>query len=325
MGYLKENVMKRIRNVFALLLLVTLSAGILNGCGKKDTDQASADGKKTITIGYLPITHAVALFEAKELLDESEESVTISLQKFSSWTDLTNALNAGKIDGASMLIELAMSAKSQGIDLKAVSLGHKDGNVIVVSDDIESVEDLKGTTFAIPSNQSSHNILLQEALKEGGLTTDDITIVQLSPSEMPSSLASKAIDGYCVAEPFGAQAVSQDIGHVLYTSSELWEESICCALVLRSDYISENQADVNTLISYYTKGGSELDSTSELSLATDYLGQDESILEESLKWISFDDLTITEEAYDDLCTKVIEDKILDNPPSYSDFIYQTGK
>jgi len=33
-----------------------------------------------------------------------------------------DALNSGKVDGASMLIELAMKAKEQGIDLKAVAL-----------------------------------------------------------------------------------------------------------------------------------------------------------------------------------------------------------
>jgi len=35
-------------------------------------------------------------------------------------------LNSGKVDGASMLIELAMKAKEQGIDLKAVALGHRE-------------------------------------------------------------------------------------------------------------------------------------------------------------------------------------------------------
>jgi len=69
------------------------------------------------------------------------------------------------VDGASMLIELAMKAKEQGIDLKAVALGHRDGNVVVVSKDINKVEDLKGKSFAIPSKLSTHNSLTYYAEK----------------------------------------------------------------------------------------------------------------------------------------------------------------
>ena len=86
------------------------------------------------------------------------------MQKFSSWSDLTDALHAGKIDGASELIELAMSAKGKGVDLQVAALGHRDGNVIVVNDTIQDAADMKGKTFAIPSTQSSHYILLQELL-----------------------------------------------------------------------------------------------------------------------------------------------------------------
>lgn len=112
----------------------------------------------------------------------------------------------------------------------------------------------------IPHTQSSHNILLNDMLAEGGLTTDDIEIVQLSPSEMPSSLASGAIAGYCVAEPFGAQAVYQGFGHVLYNSEELWEDSLCCGLVLNGASIDRLGSEaVDTLIEKYYAAGNALD------------------------------------------------------------------
>lgn len=79
-----------------------------------------------------------------------EKGIQIKLQKFSSWSDLTDALHTGKIDGASELIELAMSAKTKGVDLKAVALGHRDGNVIVTNSTIESFEARKGMSVFIP-------------------------------------------------------------------------------------------------------------------------------------------------------------------------------
>ena len=210
----------KFKRLLTFALAATLSFSALTGCGTTNPDSTSAadatktDSSKTnITLGYLPITHALTVFETKELLDKKSDSdIEVTLQKFSSWTDLMDALNSGKIDGASVLVELAMGAVSNGIDLKAAALGHKDGNVVIVSDDISDVRDLKGKTFAIPSNQSSHNILLNDMLALGDLSIDDINVVQLAPSEMPSSLASGSIDGYCVAEPFGAQAVVQGYG-----------------------------------------------------------------------------------------------------------------
>lgn len=288
--------------------------------GIRETENSGEEN--IVTIGYLPITHALPLFETKELLEREGAPLRIELQKFGSWTDLTDALNAGEIDGASMLVELAMSATSQGIGLKAVGLGHRDGNVVVVSNDIETAEDLKGKTFAIPSNLSSHNILLGDMLEAAGLDKQDVTIVQLAPAEMPSSLASGAIAGYLVAEPFGAQAVVNGIGHVLYESEELWEDSICCALVLREDFIDAQKEQADKLISYYYDAGNSLSGERALEVAKEYLGQDEEVLKASLEWISYENLAISEEDYALLAEKVKEDEILAEPPVYEEFVYR---
>lgn len=221
-----------------------------------------------------------------------------------------------------MLIELAMNAVSQGIDLKAVALGHKDGNVIIASNDIQTVEDLKGKTFAIPSNQSSHNILLQDMLATAGMTIEDLTVTQLAPSEMPSSLASGAIDGYCVAEPFGAQAVVQKFGHVLFRSDDLWEDSQCCAFVFRNEFLQNKQEIADQLINTYMEAGKQLDTDTALKIAKDYLGQEEETLKESLQWIQYDDLELTKEAYDVLVEKIKTYGINEAPPTYEDFVYQ---
>lgn len=243
------------------------------------------------------------------------------MQKFSSWADLTDALHAGKIDGASELIELAMSAKAKGVDLKAVALGHRDGNVIVTNDTIQTSSDMKGKTFAIPSTQSSHYILLIEELAKAGLTLDDVQVTQLAPSEMPSSLASGAIDGYCVAEPFGAQAVTQGFGNVLSRSDELWSDSVCCGLIFRTEVIEENPEAFALLLDGYERAGEKLDKEEALRIAKEYLGQDETTLETSLNWIRYDDLTITKEAYDSLYDEVISNNMIENPPTYEDFVY----
>lgn len=301
--------LKKIALVSSFLILMACFVG----CGKDK-------GKKTLTIGYLPITHALPVLEVSKLVEDKDD-YTIELKKFSSWSDLTDALNAGRIDGASMLMELAMNAVSQGIELKAVALGHRDGNVIVAANDVKRPIDLKGKKFAIPHNLSSHNILMQEMLEKGGLTTKDITVIQLAPSEMPSSLASGAISGYCVAEPFGAQAVEQNIGHVLYESEELWEDSLCCALVLSNQFIKKNKGIVDSFLAKYHKGANHLQLQTAKDTASKYLGQGEKVLEMSLGWITFDELNITKESYEDIREKMMKYDVMATPPSYETFVY----
>ncbi|MDE6789285.1 MAG: ABC transporter substrate-binding protein [Ruminococcus sp.] len=298
-------------------IISVLTAGVLafslTACGKK------SDDSNTIKIAYLPITHSLAVLETADEL-AAQTGLQVELVKYGSWTELTDALNSGRVDGASVLIELAMKSKEQGIGIKAVALGHKDGNVIITSSDITSAEDLKGKTIAIPHRQSSHNILLNDALATAGLTIDDINVTELAPTEMPSALAGGQIDGYCVAEPFGAKAVSLGAGKVLFTSEELWEDSLCCGLVLTDTFIENHSEDAKTFVKSYKQAGQNLTKEQAMETATKYLNQDEDVLELSLQWISYDDLEITEENYSTLTEKVKAYGLSENPPSYADFV-----
>lgn len=301
--------MNRFKKITAVLTALTLFT--LSGCGKKSDDN-------TIKIAYLPITHALALCETVEELESN--GFNVDLVKCGSWSELTDALNTGRVDGASVLIELAMKSKEQGIDISAVALGHKDGNVIVVSNNIDDMANLAGKTFAIPHRQSSHNILLNDALAKSDMTIDDVNITELAPTEMPSALATGQIDGYCVAEPFGAKAVSLGAGKVMYSSEELWEDSLCCGLVLTDKFIEENPETAKDFVTAYKQAGNNLRGETAKNTAKKYLNLEDDILDISLQWISYDNLEITEEAYAALVEKVKEYGLSDNPPSYEDFV-----
>lgn len=298
-------------------IISVLTAGILalslTACGKK------SDDSNTIKIAYLPITHSLAVLEASDELAE-KDGLQVELVKYGSWNELMDALNSGRVDGASVLIELAMKSKEQGVGIKAVALGHKDGNVIITSSDIASAEDLKGKTIAIPHRQSSHNILLNLALETAVKTIDDINVTELAPTEMPSALAGGQIDGYCVAEPFGAKAVSMGAGKVLFTSEELWKDSLCCGLVLTDSFIENHSENAKTFVNSYKQAGQNLTKEQAMKTAEKYLNQDKNVLELSLQWISYDDLEITEENYSTLTEKVKAYGLSENPPSYADFV-----
>ena len=98
------------KRILALLLAVT-TAFALTACGSGNTasngsastaSTASDPNFKgeTIKIAYLPITHALAVFEAAEELKDNPD-IRVELVKYGSWTELMDALNTGNVDGAS--------------------------------------------------------------------------------------------------------------------------------------------------------------------------------------------------------------------------------
>jgi len=233
-----------------------------------------------------------------------------------------DGLSTCAIDGASVLIQLAMNAKEKYVDLKAVALGHRDVKVLIGGKDIASVEDLKGKSFAIPSRFSTHNILLYEMLKKHGIGYDEVDVVELPPAEMPAALAEGRIAGYVVAEPFGAMSVALENGKVLYQSEEIWQDSIDCGLVLRGDFIENNKALVESFVADYVAGGELAEHKDEHTYAVvdDYLTVEKDVLDLSLEWISYDNLSIEEDSYTILRDALIEMGLSENPPMYEEFV-----
>ncbi len=302
----------------AILVLIVGIILTISACTKKQDE--TGNNVKTIKIGYLPITHALPLFVQNET--STSTNYKIELVKFGSWPELVEALNAGEIDGASMLVELAMKAKEQGIDVKSVALGHRDGNVVIVANDIKDASDLKGKTVSIPSKLSSHNILLYQLLKENNLKPSDVNVVELPPPEMPAALSEGRISAYIVAEPFGALSVSSKKGKVLATSQEIWQDSLCCTLVLSNDFINENNSVAKEFVTEYVKSAdkAELKDEDVFKIASKYMNVPKNVLSTSLKWISYKDLAIKESEYKVLTDYLKEMGLSENPPSYEDFV-----
>ncbi|PYZ91969.1 metal ABC transporter substrate-binding protein [Salipaludibacillus keqinensis] len=294
---------------------------VLSACGRPTPGE-----NDVIRIGHLPITHAAPLYFTKEYEEELLNGAEIELVRFSSWIELMDALNAGRIDGASVLFELAMKAKERGIGISAVALGHREGNAIVASHDVDEVADLKGETVAIPHTLSAHNLLLDEMLQREGMAYEDVNVVEMPPPEMPAALSEGRISSYIVAEPFGALGVTLEAGHVLYQSNEFCPDScLCCALVLRDDFMEEAPELADQFVEAYLEAGVRADQQTEESLAahSNYLNVTDEALELSLGWITYEDLSIGEEEYEHLRQRLIEMQLSDQPPTYEEFIDQS--
>ncbi|MBI5975718.1 ABC transporter substrate-binding protein [Staphylococcus canis] len=312
-----------------LIMIMTLLL-ILTGCAPKEKTSSHAN-KEVIKIGYLPITHAANLMMTEQVNAHNKHSpYQIKLVQFNNWPDLMDALNSGRIDGASTLIELAMKAKSKGAPIKAVALGHHEGNVVLgqkghhLSDFNHSDE----YAFAIPHRYSTHYLLLETMRDQLGVPKGHFHYHEMAPAEMPASLNEHRIDGYSVAEPFGALGEKLGAGDLLAHGSDIINDAYCCVLVLQEDLIDNHSDAAQQFVSDYKQAGYQMtDRARSVDLMAQKYKQDRKVLEQSAQWTSYGDLTLKQSGYNDIAALVNEHDLFE-APSYQSFVdttlYQEG-
>jgi NitT/TauT family transport system substrate-binding protein len=316
----KKNNLWLLLSVLALLVL----AAIFIGYGRRTETPAAPAGqdKPALKIGYLPITHATALVMAHEERGGVFDNFDMEVVKFGSWPELTEALFAGRIDGAVMLFELALAGRQRGIPLQAVALGHRDGNVMVARPEIAAVADLSGRRVAIPSRFSVHHILLYKALQEAGLSLADVEIVEMAPPDMMAALAGGEISAYLVAEPFGAVAEVQGVGKILLPSQEIWENSTCCVLALREGVLRDHPEAATELTLALLAAGeaAEADPKKAVAVSREYFGHAEDILLPGLARTTFRELAPTVQEFAEHQQYLLDLGVLTEPVALEELI-----
>lgn len=197
--------------------------------------------------------------------DYTAEGSFFKSRKFTDWATVKEALIGRRIDAVFILAPMAMQLRADGVPVKVVYLGHRDGTALVVGTDapIENFGDLAGKRIAIPSRFANQNILMHKMMREWNMPGDSIELLEVPPPEHPSALESGSIDGYIVGEPFAALAEMNGTGRVLYQTKDMWPNFISCVLVVREELITEDRAIVQELVDGIAKSGKWLDESHE--------------------------------------------------------------
>lgn len=277
--------MNRIARIALSLLCITMAL----------TGIAGAAQLPTLKIGYLPITHSLPVVVADRLNAGKYRNLKTELVKFSSWPELLDAYNSGKIQAASELLVLALAGAQRGVPESVVALSHRHGDILTVAKEINSVRDLKGKRVAIPHRMSVHNILLAQALKKNGLTLKDVEWIEMPPPDMPAALARGDIKAFIVAEPFGTKAIQAGFGKKLLNAKDIWPDYICCGLVFRPDFKAKYPAATKEYVDSFTTAGTYIDThrRDAIRIARQYMNIDEKVFEQSLNHdVSYSDLRL---------------------------------
>lgn len=191
------------RTFIALMSMGVLLAGCTASTPDADPIEpsdriAESPATHSVTLGltYIPNVQFAPAYVAKEDGEFSKADVDVTIRHHGADEGLFTSLLAGGEDMVIATGDEMIQARSQGMDLISVASYYaKYPVVIIVKDDsdIQSVADLKGKTVGLPGEYGSNYFGLLAALKEAGMTRDDITLSVIGFTQL-AALAGDQVD-----------------------------------------------------------------------------------------------------------------------------------
>jgi NitT/TauT family transport system substrate-binding protein len=227
--------------------------------------RAASDPDAPVRIGYLPITDATPLLVAHNNgLFEAEGIKSDRPVMLRSWAQVIEAFISGQVNVIHLLSPMTVWARyGSQVPAKVVAWNHVGGSGLTVAPDIQEVKQLGGKSVAVPFWYSIHNVVVQQLLRDAGLTpvskgvgaqlaANEVNLVVLPPSDMPPALATKRIAGYIVAEPFNALAENLKVGRIQRFTGDVWRNHACCVVFMHEHDLNSrpdwSQKVVNAIV-----------------------------------------------------------------------------
>jgi NitT/TauT family transport system substrate-binding protein len=238
-------------------------------------------------VGFLPVTCHLTCPVTDFINQNLEGHGFFEPVRFNGWPELKEAFLSGYTPATFILAPMAMALREEGVPIKIVYLGHRDGTAMVVRRDskIFRIDDLKGKRIAVPNRFSNQRLLVFKALQEHGVSVGEVELLEMPPPDMPAALYARAVDAISSGEPFMGQAELDGYGRVLYLTKDVWPDFISCVLAVHERMIRENPEAVQRLVDGIARSGKWLDQSMEHRMnasrfvARNYYNQDPRLLE----------------------------------------------
>ncbi len=176
-----------------------------------------------VNIAYQPLVTIPQGAMKNQKWFEDATKTSVEWKNFSSGGDVNTAFAAGAVDIGLVGLPAFVSGVAQGIPYKLIMLydipGTMSGLVVREGTGIKSVADLKGKRVGVPFGSGS-DYLLQGALDANGLTSDDVTLVNLQPQPIVAAWTTGQIDAAYIWAPILTQLIEQN-GSLILNDGEM--------------------------------------------------------------------------------------------------------
>jgi NitT/TauT family transport system substrate-binding protein len=280
-----------------------------------------------LDVGFLPVTCHLTC-PVTDYASRTSTDFRYDSQRYTDFPTMVESIRSGRLEATFMIVPLAMKLREQGVPVRIVYLGHRDGSTVMVRPDLEinDLRDLRGRRFAIPSKYSNQNLVIQRLMIEQGVSPDEIDFIEMPPPDMPGALSARAIDAYFVGEPFAASAELSGSGRILYHVKDIWPNFISCALVVHERLIEQYPELVADLVRGIAESGEWAEQNREEAarIAAPYFRQNEEVVRHVLTRppdrVSYRMLTPTDEELQRIHDIALETGILDIPVSMTELV-----
>lgn len=240
----------------------------------------TADTPETdkVKLGFIALTDCAPLVIAKEKgLFEKYGLKNAEVAKQTSWATTRDNLELGSdkggIDGAHILSPIPylltagkITKGNEKIPMYLLARLNTDGQGISIASDYTDlkfeakadklkakVDEMKaaGKKFqcAVTFPGGTHDLWMRYWLAANGVNPDDdVDIKVIPPAQMVANMETKAMDAFCVGEPWNQRLVTKKLGYNAVTTGELWKAHPEKALSVRGDWADKNPKAAKALL-----------------------------------------------------------------------------
>jgi nitrate/nitrite transport system substrate-binding protein len=258
---------------------------------------SDAPEKHVVNLGFMALTDAASLIVAATQGFAQPYGLTLNLQRQSSWSSVRDKLVEGELDAAHGLYGL-IYAVHLGIgggapkDMAVLMGLAQNGQSISLSRELKAAgvtdPDALGKcvrqsgaklTLAQTFPTGTHALWLYYWLAAYGIhPLADVRTLVVPPSLMVAHLRARRIDGFCAGEPWGAQAIEEDMGFTIATSQSIWPDHPEKVLGCTREFVDQYPNTARALVMAILEASRFIDesqenrrSTAQLIAGSDYV------------------------------------------------------
>lgn len=228
--------------------------------------KAHAQANVTVKVGTVNSSSDAGFFIADKKGYFRQEGISIEFIAFNSAAKMVASLGVGQLDvGGGAPSAGLYNAIARGIGVKIVAdkgssppgfgynplLVRKD---LVDSGRVKSFKDLKGLKVAVSAPGTSPASMLNEALKKGGLSYSDVTVVSLGFPQHVIALQNKAVDASITTEPHVTTAVNGGVAVRFAGNDEFYPDQQVAVVLYGAPFIKDKPDTAKKFMRAYIRG-----------------------------------------------------------------------
>ena len=202
----------------------------------------------SVKVASAGIASDIGFFLAQKKGYFRAEGLEVSLTTLANSPQMIGPLGMGQLDvGAGTVAASLYNAVAQNVAIRAVAdkgsmrVGYGFSGLLVRKDLIDSgrfkgFADLEGMKIAVGTLGSANSSAVNEALKRGGLSWNDATMVPLTFPQHLAAYANKAIDASMTNEPTASEAVKEGLAVRIAGNDEIYPDQQTAVVIYSEEF-----------------------------------------------------------------------------------------